>query len=276
MSAPPTDLAPSEIFRKLLETPAPSEIYNFPRKGVDKKIRIMVLGVEDHDRARKAAAKRLKEEGYTHEDLRGNTLAQVEGDLVARELLCLAIRDVEPIPGSENSKNGIQYPYVFTGVEALNAARLTRDELTVLFSMYELTQARFGPYEGSIDNELELTRWIEVLVKGASADPLSRCSFLHLVESNMLLARRAFLLSALLESQRSSLPPTLVSILDGLGTGTTSLGELPARCIQSGWAGDEWFLFDDPALDGMTEDNGFADDTKKAARLAEKLHKHGG
>ncbi len=275
MPGPPTDVEPSALFRKLQETPAPSEVYDYPRKGVDMQFRMFVLDVDQHQDARERAQRKLKARGFKAGELDGVNLREVYGDMVARELLSMAVCGVEPIPGSDVRDGGAQYPRHFPSAEALGKASVTADEVAVLFTMYQLTQAKYGPYEHNIENEHQLSQWIDTLVKGASAAPLARCDWRALVESSMLLARRAFLLSACLESQRSSLPPTLVSTLDALGIGTTSFGELPARLAKAGLGADgDWLLFDDDKLDELVVGE-MSDNVRDAARTAEQLHKHG-
>lgn len=276
MPGPPKDVPADELFLQLCAAPSPNKTYLFPRKGVEREIRIFVLDVEDHLEVRLEAQEHLKgKKKYSAAELDGVNLREVYGDLVARFILMRAVRAVDPIKGSEAVEGGPHYPYLFPTLDSFKKAKVSSDELAVLFSMYQMTQAAFGPYEHNIENEQQLSAWIERLVVGASAAPLARCDWRALVESNMLLARRAFLLSAALESQRSSLPPTLVSLLEGLGHGTSSFGELPAKLIQSGLDGDgDWLLTGEELLDGVVADH-LDDDIRRAARFAENMHKRG-
>lgn len=275
MPGPPTDIEPSALFRKLCETPAPSDIYDYPRKGVDMQFRMFKLGVDEHQDARERAHKKLEKKGYTAQSLDGVNMREIYGDMVARELIAMAVRGVDPIPGSENTPGGLQYPRHFPDAESLGKASVSADEVAVLFTMYQMTQAKYGPFDQTIENEHQLTKWMELLVQGASAAPLARCDWRALVESSMLLARRAYLLSAALESQRSSLPDTLVSTLDALGLGMCELGKLPAQLTDTGLGGNgDWVLFDVEELDALVTGD-LADNVKEAARAAQVMHKHG-
>lgn len=268
----PPKPSPSELFLALCETPAPSEIYQYPRKGLDKEFRMLVLSVEQHQEARTRAQRKLEKLKFS--DTNGVNLREVYGDMVAKELLAMAVVGVDPIPGSEQRDGGVVYPRHFQSAEEFGSARVSADELSVLFTLYTLTQAKYGPFDHVIENEHQLTKWMELLVKGATAAPLARCDWRALVASSMLLARRAYTLSALLESQRSSLPDTLVSILDGLGHGMCELGKLPAQLTETGWDGSgEWMPLD-PSLDAYV-DGDLSDDVRDAARAAEQMHKRG-
>lgn len=275
MANPPADVEPLSLFEKLQEVPAPSEIYAYPRKGVDMKFRMFVLGVDDHQAAREKAIAKLKAKGHDAADRDTINLREVFGDMVARELLAMAVRHIDPIPGSEATPGGLQYGRHFHSAEALGEARVTADEVAVLFTMWQLTQAKYGPYEWNIENEHQLSRWVEKLAVGASAAPLARCDWQALVESSMLLARRAFLLSACLESQRSTLPDTLASTLDALGMDTSLFGELPAKLTNTGLGSNgEWLTFDDEELDSFISSVN-DESVKAAAEAAKKLHKYG-
>lgn len=275
MPGPPLDVPADELFRELCATPSPNQVFDYPRRGVKKKVRIFVLDVDEHQAARLSAHKHLKDKKYSARELDGVNMREIYGDLVARFLLTRAVRAEKPIPGSEQRDQGAEYAMMFPDLEAFKLAKVTSDEITVLFTMYQTTQTKFGPYEYTIENEHQLTAWIDRLVLGASSAPLARCDWRALVESNMLLARRAFILSAALESQRSTLPPTLVSTLDALALGTCSYGELPAKLTETGLVGTgDWALTGVEDVDLLVLDE-FDEDVKQAAAIAMALHKHG-
>lgn len=275
MANPPEDVEPLDLFRKLQETPAPSELFDYPRRGVDVQVRIFCLGIDDHQRARELAINKLKKRGYDAADRDSINMREVYGDMVARELLSMAVRSAEPIHGSEATPQGLQYARPFPTAEHFGQAHVTSDEVAVLFTMWQMVQTKYGPYEWNIENEHQLSRWVEKLVLGASAAPLARCDWQALVESTILLARRAWLLSAALESQRSTLPDTLVSTLDALGMDTSSFGELPAKLTSTGLGGSgDWLLFDIPKLDASVTGE-MSESVKHAASAAKRLHKHG-
>jgi len=235
MTGPSTDTAPSELWQKLQENPAPSEVVDFPRKGTDGKpigkVRIQVLEMPDHDWARIEARKWVKDKGLEPEDFAdGAPLKQVYGDAVARHLLSRAVVDEDPIEGSEVTPGGIKYGRPFPTPEHLDI--LTADELNVLFSAYLVVQDKFGPYVGNIQDEAELTGWIRRLAEGA--DPLARFTWLRLVELSCLLAKRAYSLSACLAFLCSNSPNTSVSLPPEWGVDTSSFGAQRANAFTPG------------------------------------------
>src|SRR6478735_3063549 len=94
MALPPRDVAPSALFLKLLETPRPSEVIDFPRFGSDGKpidqIRIQTLTSEDQDRARAAAHADMKRRGFAPEDIGSYGIREVYADAVAKEVIAMA------------------------------------------------------------------------------------------------------------------------------------------------------------------------------------------
>ena len=241
MAGPPKNVEAKDLFQKLCESPQPSDVVDFPRKDDEGnpvfRVRIMVLGMEEHDQCRVFAMKRLKkklriEDGASAEQLAEmstDIMREVLGDMVARELLCMACHTEDPIEGIEPT----QYGRIFLTPERITEARVTADELTTLFAAYNLIQNKWGPFEATIANEAELNHWIDTLARGSSAYPLAQRSSHQLVELTMSLARRASTLSDLLVSQWKDLPPTLRSDLDELDIGIGSHGEEPADDKQS-------------------------------------------
>ncbi len=222
MSGPPEGIEPSDLFLKLKE-PRASEVVPFPRKTRDGRavgtVRVRVLGMKEHDRARKAALEHAKAKlKLSREDMDTALGAALVSDAVARELLCSACATEEPIAGSDESGETPEYARIFPSAEHVGEV-LSADEVAVLFNCYLLVQAKWGPFEKTIQSEEELTQWIQRLVEGAAAFPLQQLSSVHWAELASLLARRAFTLSAILESLFKSLPPSLASRL-----GTYSLG----------------------------------------------------
>jgi hypothetical protein len=238
---PPKDVEPCDLFLKLQETPAPSEVIDFPRKDPETgepvfQVRIMVLGMTDHHWARLRARAWAKKEGLDKDDLVGPS-AEVYGDIVARYLLFRAVRHPNPIKGSEDTEHGLRYPYFFPKPEAVDDV-LRSTELESLFNAYILVQNKWGPFEGSIDSDAELTAWVKMLAEGASMLPLARRDWHQLAELSLLLARRAYILSAHLESQSSSLPDTSAAVLETLGIGIGWFGSEPATTTDDGSEAD--------------------------------------
>ena len=259
VSGPPDDVAPSELWRRLSEAPAPSEVFPFPRKGLeDLQIRIFCLRMEAHDTARLTARAKLTGAGIDSRELDNIALREVYGDATAREILALAVHHPDPIPGSELT-GAPKYARVWLDADQIKR-QLSADEILVLFTLWQMVQRRFGPHEASVTSEKEISAWIERLKDGANAYPLALLDWHRLVELTTCLARRASELSGHLESLRSNWPPTSVSRLERLVSGTTSYGKPHAATSQNG-SGDA------PPAPPMT--------AAEAASLAERIWRHG-
>jgi hypothetical protein len=237
MPMPPEDVSASELFIKLTQEVRPSEVVDFPRRTASGKpvgeLRICVLNMEEHDRARLNAEQwAMAEKHIARENLDNPASREVIGDRVAREVLAMACVSVDPIDGSEHTPSGVKYNVIFHRPEQLD--KLRPDELNTLFTMYKMVQRKWGPYEGNLENEAQVTAWERRLVEGASAVPLGRLDWHQLVELTTCLAERSYTLSAILDSQRERLPPTLGARLSGWGIGTTSRGVLPASATSIG------------------------------------------
>ena len=289
MAGPPNDVVPSELWRKLSETPKPSEVIDFPRRDMRgrpiDRIRIQVLTMSEHDEARLRAHNWLKDRGIPTEEFDGPTIREVYGDAVARELLAMACVTEDPVKGTEERSVPL-YGRLFRTGKDLEI--LTADEVLVLFTAYEMAQHKYGPYEGSIRSDDDVNAWTKRLVEGASAFPLAQRNWHQLVELIMSLSERAYCLSVLLESQLSTLPPTLKQPLEDWGIGTSFFGERHARKIIDGWipsSSDD----DDDEIDVDAEVDELENlidplerppsdqpiTIEQAARLAENLHKQG-
>lgn len=235
MPGPPDDVEPGELFKKLMERPAPSDVIEFPRKDSRGKavgnVRIQVLSMGDHDAARLDANEKLKKK-VSKEDRGLPTVEAVAGDLVARELLAKACR-VEEDRGEPDKPF---YPRVFPNAESISDV-LTADEVAVLFAAYIQIQHKWGPFEKTVQTEEELSQWIKRLVEGAREFPLSRISSVHWAELVFLLARRAYTLSATLECLFESLPTSLKSRLGPYNLGTGYFGTPASRSAEDGTDG---------------------------------------
>lgn len=224
MALPPNDVEPSELWRKLEES-EPAEVVDFPRYGKDGKpigqIRIKALRMNAHDDARVRAREKLrKKPRVVKEDFEGaNIIREVEGDMVARELLWLACTVDTPKTRADGTE---WYPQAFPNPEAIGE-RLTGDEIAVLFSSYLMIQQKYGPSPGSMTEE-EIDKWIERLVEGGSALPLARLNSHQLAKLLWSLAHRNYTLCRTLESQRSNLPDTLNAALESLSFDISCFG----------------------------------------------------
>jgi len=229
--------------------------------------------MEQHDEARIKAhevlkARRLKPEEFGQ----GTTLREVYGDTVARELLAMACVSVNAIPGTEDNTSPI-YGRIFRS--AADLAQLTADELTTLFTTWEMVQHKYGPYEGSIQSDEEANAWIKRLAEGGSAFPLAQLSWHQLVELTVMLSERAYCLSVLLGSLRESWPSSLGSATcESWGIGTGYFGERRANELMGGSGPD----FDPGPSDAPLEPvmrlpSDEAITIEDAARMAQALHK---
>ena len=141
---PPSDVTPSELFRKLQETPAPSEVVDFPRRDLQGasigRVRLMVLDMDQQTDARMHAHRKLKARAVEAGDMTTPIVREVLGDMVAREVLAMSCCAVDPIPGTEDRDNGqgVVYPRIFR--DAADLGKLTADELTTLFTAFEMSQ----------------------------------------------------------------------------------------------------------------------------------------
>jgi hypothetical protein len=256
MSFPPKDVPASRLWSKLCETPAPSEVVDFPRRRRDGtpigQVRIMVLPQRLHDDARERAARAIEKKGYKPEQLKNDLLAEVQGDQTAKELLALACHEVDPNPGTEG--DAPRYARVFPNGDAVGD--LTADEINVLFTSYLMVQAKYGPYVTDIASDEELDAWITRLAEGGSAYPLASCSWRALVQLTMLTAARCYKLASIL-TQHSSLLNISESDRAMFAFVTPSSGEQPDDDSETGKLD----------VDVLT--------IEQAARIAEDLHRRG-
>jgi hypothetical protein len=266
MAMPPADVSASELFRKLQERPRPSEVVPSPCKDGEGKpigeFRIQVLTQEQHDEARERAFDYLtRKRGIKREDLSSELLRQEQADAAAKEILALACLTVDPLPNT----SPVRYARVFADGQSI-ARTLTADEIGVLFAAYEMVQRRFGPYEGSIESDEELSAWIKRLGEGASAHAFLALDWHALISLCMSLAHRAYLLSVALDSQWESLPDSLRSTLEICSMGIGYYGEQPAELTtdtSESRAQSERMIPDEPIT------------LEQAAEVAKRLHKHG-
>ncbi len=217
------DVEPSELFLKLCE-PRPSEVIDFPRKDRDGnpigKIRIQVLRMEDHNKARLVATRALKEslKGFGVGDLDKNEMEsdavrEVLGDLIAHELLCLACLSDKEQEGLTDDNGNPVYAKIFGKPSQIRTA-LTADETLVLFNAYRLVQYKYGPFESTLNDDGDIEAWVTRLKEGGSAFPLLVLPLPQLAELAFGLSEKISTVCQILESQRSILPPTLVSDLE--------------------------------------------------------------
>jgi hypothetical protein len=218
---PPVDVSAGALFRKFLETPAPSEVFDFPRRGVDAKVRMMVLPLDEHHNARLRGEEWLAQRKVSKDAKAGAASREVLADRIAQEVIALSACSEKPIEGSE-ATGALRYIRWFATPE--DVGKLSADEVNALMSAYVLTQHRYGPHYTGLPDDAERTAWIQRLTEGASANPLVGVALPELATLTLGLARRAYSLSAILASLQSTLPDTLKSLLEDWGIGTSSRG----------------------------------------------------
>jgi hypothetical protein len=232
MSLPPADVAPSELLLRLIERPAPNEIFEFrtrgPNGGAVELIRILVLSGETHELCRIKSLKYLRESRKMSDaDLASPLGVEMLGDATARECIAMACHLPDIVPGTEDSP---RYARLFRGAADVN--KLPADDIATLFGAYCLVQKKFGPYERSLSDG-EVNAWIERLVRGASTLPLSQLGLPLLAELAMSLAQRAWSFSSFLESLPESSRESLESIPETWSFGTSSSFAPAADSTQS-------------------------------------------
>lgn len=206
----------------LLAQPLPvSDPFDFPRKGVNKKIRVQLIHEHVTETARIDAQKKLTaKHGLKAEELNGYSAREVMGDAAAREVLAAAVVHAEPI-----AENPVRYARVFGSAEEVGKL-LTSDEVVTLFSAYSLHQYKSGPLARDIGDEQNVERWVKRLEEAGDDLPLLTLPSPQLVglTSSTLVAISG--LFRKLASQWESLPPTLRSDLESSFTDTFSSGGL--------------------------------------------------
>lgn len=199
MPKPFQEVAPSELFLKLLERPAPNEVYPFPRMGDDGEpvfnVRVFVLAEKTLEvcrlRARKWLLEKAKESAAATQLLDEHTI----GDRLVKECIAEAVHEDRVISGTDDWATP-RYRRLFRGAD--DVGELTADEVAALYGAYLMTQLKFGPTDATFTDEREVNEWVGRLSDGA------RPFALPLLQSHQ---RDALLLSLV---QRSS---TLSKIL---------------------------------------------------------------
>jgi hypothetical protein len=224
-NTPPKDVEASALFLKLIETPAPSDVIDFPRKGPDGKpidqIRLLVLASEDHDRAREKATKYFLDKGYTAEQLKSLTIREVLSDRIAKEVLVYSCHTVAEQFTDSNDQP--VYGKIFHSAD--DVGKLRAHGLTVLWNAYLLVQDKYGPYEHSVD----VDAWVRRLTEGGQHFPLLSLDLPDLVNLTSSLAARVSTISHVLASQWATLPDTCQSALGRLISGTSSASGQPEK-----------------------------------------------
>lgn len=234
MARPPTDIEPSELFLKLLERPAPSDTFDFPRRDDNGKplfaVRVFVLREKTLEickiRARRWFLEKTKEDPASVRVLDEASL----GDRVSKELLVESIHEDRLIYGSEDHGTP-RYHKLFRSAD--DVGELTADEVGALFGAYMLTQLRFGPTDGTFESEGEINEWVERLKKGAR--PLALTLLLSHQRDALLLSlvQRNYTVSKILNSPPETWQKSLELLHTSWQLGTPSSSELVADSTPS-------------------------------------------
>ncbi|HEU4544354.1 MAG TPA: hypothetical protein VFR23_24700 [Jiangellaceae bacterium] len=276
MPGPPEDVSAGELFQKLLG-PLPSEVVPFPRRTADGRpvgtVRLQLVRPDDRALARTLGLKRARDRfKLEREDQDSAIGAGVVSDCVVAELLAMVCRTEENYGNDEKPF----YPLVFKDADAVGQT-LSSDEMAVLYNCFLLVEAKYGPFDKTIQSETDLSAWIKRLVEGAAEFPLQQLSSVHWADAASLLAVRAYTLSVILESLFSSLPSSLASSLAKYSLGTGFFGSLAPSTSGDGTATSldlripDWEVTTDDARD-MAERAKAAEERVLAALAeAEKL-----
>lgn len=203
---PPKEIPASALFLKLMETPFPSEVVDFPRRDANGealgRVRIRVLSMAEHDSARTSATLKIGAAGFTPEQMSSPAMREVTGDAIAKELISLAC-----VTAEEQFKHPVTglpfYGQIFR--DARDVGCLMSDELAVLFNAYLLVQRKYGP----IENNCDASQWIRRIKEGGSAFPLLLLDSQALAGSSYSLGMMVYTVFGLLESHWQELPNTL-------------------------------------------------------------------
>lgn len=235
MANPPTDIPASELFLKLLERPAPSEVFAFPRRGADGEavfsVRIIVLPEKKLEacrmRARKWLFEKAKDQSASTQLLDEHTM----GDRLAKELLVEAVHEDRVIFGSDEHGSP-KYHKLFRTAD--DVGELTADEVGALYGAYILTQMMFGPTDGSFEDQAEINAWTGRLAEGGRPFALPLL-LSHQRDSLLLsLAQRSSTVLSILASPPENWQTSLESLRTSwqVGTGSSTapaVGSTPSR-----------------------------------------------
>lgn len=212
-------MQPTELALALAKPLAVSEPFDFPRQGINTKIRVQLVHERVHEAARMDAERKLAaKHGVKSEDRNSPVYREVCGDGAAREVLAAAVVYADPV-----GENPTRYPRVFHSAEQVGEL-LTSDEVVTLFAAYSLHQYRYGPFAREVGDEQNVERWVRRLEEAGDDLPLLSLPSPQLVEltSSTLVAMSG--LFRKLASQWESLPSTLRSDLQSSYSDTFSSG----------------------------------------------------
>lgn len=221
MLNPPKDVEPSALFKKLLETPRPSEVVPFPRKDENGEpidhVRIIVLTSEEHDKCRERATRYFTEEKkFNSDQMKTHAMRGALSDRIAYEMLVFSCHTAGE-QGTDNNTGQPLYPKIFHSPDDVRKV-LSAHEIEVLYDSYQLVQDKFGPRE----HDTNVDMWVERLREGGQHYPLLSLDLAEHVSLTSSLVDRVSSMSDVLESLWNELPPTCQSALERFCLDTTS------------------------------------------------------
>lgn len=172
MQPPSSDIEPADLLARIMQSPRPSKVVPFPRKGAKGQpigeVRLIVL--TQHEAMAAAAEserttrKLLKEVPAKEEQAKGYT--DVYNSAAGIELLFRACKD----PADTEMKRPLFRSKADIG------EFLSQDEIAVLIQEYLYLSAEVGPQATESTSQEELDAWIEKLAQGGERIPLGSLS----------------------------------------------------------------------------------------------------
>lgn len=227
LNPPPKDVEAHDLFQKLLDREDPHIEVEFPRAGVGM-VRLHLLTDMSVRKAKIKALEEVRKLVQT-EDRGTDLVKEIEGDMVATNVLALSAHLPTPISGTEDRDNPV-YPRMFFNSDEVSK-KLTGHEIATLFAAYMSLQRRFGPGEHDMTDD-DVNEWILRLKDGADGTPFWRLDWHALAELFQSLAARACCLSNLLTSPPEQLPTLLESLPTAYAFDTGSAGSPQEQLFQ--------------------------------------------
>lgn len=206
--APPKDVQPSELARRLMDTKRPSDVVPFIRKDEDGKplceYRMCVLvqdeidacGANAEDHVRRLFKDKLSATDSDIALIRREAWTEVYENAKLVEVLYAAMRDKDDV----NKR-------LWTAPSEIRHY-LTQDECACLYRSYEEAQYRWGPLWSMLTPE-EIDEWLAKLTEGAADYPLGHLGQGALVQLIVSLAFQLRNLKTGTGSSGSPSEPTL-------------------------------------------------------------------
>ncbi len=167
--APPQGIDPSDLWHQMTTMPRPHHLVDIPRVGADGKAigqLAMVVLTNQETQAATAAAEKFTRKALREADAMPGKGEPTEG----YETMFANRASIEVLVRSCRRLDNLNLPF-FPGADAV-AAKMTLDEIDVLFAAYKAVRYELGPIAKSM-TETEYNAWIDVLGKGASSVPLA-------------------------------------------------------------------------------------------------------